>query len=92
LSNGISDDLQTLIGVPPPHQPLHPLEARCLRIIVLDLIGVADAPEGAADFIAKVQKMKMTTSLMEWIMILARSSSGSRSIKDTATIKENGRK
>jgi hypothetical protein len=79
-SGGISDELQTLIGVPLPHQPHHPLEAQCLRMIgVVEaplkarpdvailarrtkitqrhvqwyLIGVADAPEGAADFISK---------------------------------------
>jgi hypothetical protein len=39
FSSGISDKLQTLIGVPPPHQPLHPLEAQCLR-----MIGLAEAP------------------------------------------------
>jgi hypothetical protein len=58
------------------------------------LIGVADAPEGAADFIAKVQKMETDSSLMEWMMILVRNSSGSSSIKHNTAgiIKEKGRK
>jgi hypothetical protein len=34
----ISDVLQTLIEVPPPHQPLHHLEAQCLQ-----MIGLAEA-------------------------------------------------
>jgi hypothetical protein len=39
----------------------------------------------------KVQKMETDTSLMEWMMILVRSSSGSSSIKHTAAvIKEKG--
>jgi hypothetical protein len=33
FSSGISKELQTLIGIPPPHQPLHPLEAYDLWII-----------------------------------------------------------
>jgi hypothetical protein len=37
-------------------------------------------------------KWKMGSSLMEWMMILVRSSSGSSSIKHTAGIKEKGRK
>jgi hypothetical protein len=40
----------------------------------------------------RFRKWKMTTSLMEWMMILVRSSFGSSSIKHTAAaIKENGR-
>jgi hypothetical protein len=41
----------------------------------------------------RFRKWKMATSLMEWMMILVRSYSGSSSIKHTAAaIKENGRK
>jgi hypothetical protein len=42
-------------------------------------------PEGAAYFIAKVQKMENGSSLMEWIRIMVRSSSGSSSTKHKAT-------
>jgi hypothetical protein len=39
----------------------------------------------------RFRKWKTATSLMEWMMILVRSSSGSSSIKHTAAaIKENG--
>jgi hypothetical protein len=58
------------------------------------LIGVADASEGAAGFIAKAQKWKTGSSLMECMMILVRSSSSSSSIKHNTSgvIKEKGRK
>jgi hypothetical protein len=39
FSSGISDELQTLVEVLPPHQPHHPLEAQCLW-----MIGLAEAP------------------------------------------------
>jgi hypothetical protein len=40
----------------------------------------------------RFRKWKTATSLMEWMMILVRSSSGNSSIKHTAmAIKENGR-
>jgi hypothetical protein len=39
FSSDIYDELQTLIGVPPPHQPLHPFEAQCLQ-----MIGLIEAP------------------------------------------------
>jgi hypothetical protein len=40
----------------------------------------------------RFRKWKTATSLMEWMMILVRSSSGGSSIKHTvAAIKENGR-
>jgi hypothetical protein len=40
----------------------------------------------------RFRKWKTATSLMDWMMILVRSSSGSSSIKHTvAAIKENGR-
>jgi hypothetical protein len=45
FSSGISDELQTLIGVPPPHQPLHPLEAQCLRMIGLVEVPLKARPD-----------------------------------------------
>jgi hypothetical protein len=39
LGLAVSDELQTLIGVPPPHQPHHPLEVQCLQ-----MIGLMEAP------------------------------------------------
>jgi hypothetical protein len=43
--------------------------------------------------VRRFRKWKTGSSLMEWMMILVRSSSGSSSIKHTTgIIKENGRK
>jgi hypothetical protein len=56
FSSDISDELQTLIGVPPPHQPLHPLKAQCLW-----MIGLAEAPlKARPDLVILARLIKIT--------------------------------
>jgi hypothetical protein len=47
FSSGISDELQTLIRVLAPHQPLHPHEAQCLWMIGLAEVPLKARPEVA---------------------------------------------
>jgi hypothetical protein len=55
FSSGISDDLLTLIGVPPHHQPLHPLEAEFLQMIGLTEVPLKARPD--VEILARITKI-----------------------------------